>query len=396
MGLETAATIKALVATNPTSTDPRDQGDDHLRMLKTVLKAMFPGQVTPFGAVQVIGSLTTLTLDSIYSVQVSSTSLTINLPAFASVPAGYCFFVYAKGGGVTLTPSGAETINSASTLVVGSGSWVFVLKGATAWDALLVARSGANADITGLSAIAAGTALLPSITPTGDPNTGVWFPAADTVAVSTGGVEKMRIDTSGHCYLGGSVSDYSLVTYKTASQVNGYSISGAVAGGTVILNSVGASTDISVLYSVKGNAAHTFYINNGSTKIGTIDANGIVVNTPTGGLGYGAGAGGTATQGAGSGKQTGVTLSKPTGVITMDTANLNAGARVSFLFTNTILDTNDVLLLRMQRGTGTAGGYSFSADVTNDLAYVTIQNETAGNLAEGFLLQFIVIKGATA
>lgn len=46
--------------------------------------------------------------------------------------------------------------------------------------------------------LAAGTAAAPSLTTTGDTNTGVWFPAADTVAVSTGGTERLRIDSSGN------------------------------------------------------------------------------------------------------------------------------------------------------------------------------------------------------
>jgi len=43
----------------------------------------------------------------------------------------------------------------------------------------------------------AGTVSLPSITATGDTNTGLYFPAADTVGVSTGGSERMRIDAAG-------------------------------------------------------------------------------------------------------------------------------------------------------------------------------------------------------
>lgn len=43
MSLETAGFIKDLVPTNPEGTDPKSQGDDHLRMLKAVLKAQFPG-----------------------------------------------------------------------------------------------------------------------------------------------------------------------------------------------------------------------------------------------------------------------------------------------------------------------------------------------------------------
>lgn len=43
MSLETAGFIKDLVPTNPEGTDPKSQGDDHLRMIKAVLKAQFPG-----------------------------------------------------------------------------------------------------------------------------------------------------------------------------------------------------------------------------------------------------------------------------------------------------------------------------------------------------------------
>ena len=39
MGLEAGTTIGDLVATNPLSTDPRSEGDDHLRLIKAVLKA---------------------------------------------------------------------------------------------------------------------------------------------------------------------------------------------------------------------------------------------------------------------------------------------------------------------------------------------------------------------
>ena len=43
MGLESATYVSQLVTTNPTSTDPKSQGDDHLRLIKTVLQNTFPG-----------------------------------------------------------------------------------------------------------------------------------------------------------------------------------------------------------------------------------------------------------------------------------------------------------------------------------------------------------------
>lgn len=50
MGLETGTYISDLVVTNPTSADPKNQGDDHLRLLKYTVKTTFPnvaGAVTP-------------------------------------------------------------------------------------------------------------------------------------------------------------------------------------------------------------------------------------------------------------------------------------------------------------------------------------------------------------
>jgi hypothetical protein len=56
----------------------------------------------------------------------------------------------------------------------------------------------------GVVNVSAGTAALPTLGTVGDPNTGVFFPAADTVAVSTNGVERTRIDSSGNVGIGNS------------------------------------------------------------------------------------------------------------------------------------------------------------------------------------------------
>lgn len=42
MGLETGTYISDLVVTNPTSSDPKSAGDDHLRLLKSTIKTTFP------------------------------------------------------------------------------------------------------------------------------------------------------------------------------------------------------------------------------------------------------------------------------------------------------------------------------------------------------------------
>ena len=46
MGLETANWVTQLVDTNPTTSDPVSEGDDHLKMIKTVLSNSFPSTST--------------------------------------------------------------------------------------------------------------------------------------------------------------------------------------------------------------------------------------------------------------------------------------------------------------------------------------------------------------
>jgi hypothetical protein len=59
-----------------------------------------------------------------------------------------------------------------------------------------------TAVISGTLTAAAGSAAAPTITATGDTNTGIFFPAADTIAFSEGGTEAMRITSTGNVGIG--------------------------------------------------------------------------------------------------------------------------------------------------------------------------------------------------
>ena len=59
-------------------------------------------------------------------------------------------------------------------------------------------------NLTSPLTFSAGTVSLPSITFSGDTNTGVFAPAADTVAFTEGGTEALRINSSGLLLVGGT------------------------------------------------------------------------------------------------------------------------------------------------------------------------------------------------
>ena len=91
------------------------------------------------------------------------------------------------------------------------------------------ATVGTTLGVTGVSTFAAGTALLPALTTTGDTNTGIYYPAADTFAVSTGGVERYRVDSSGNLLVGTTTAP----TNGKLHVASGIQVSGSGTGGFI-------------------------------------------------------------------------------------------------------------------------------------------------------------------
>ena len=158
---------------------------------------------------------------STYTLVVDDLGKVISATGSINIPAN----VFASGGTVSIFNNSSAVINiiqasgltlyNASTSVAGSFtlnsrgicSVIFV-------DTTTAVLTGVGVSVTasgaltgpvgpsGLATISAGSAAAPSIAPAADTNTGMFFPAADTIAFAEGGTEAMRIDSGGNVLVG--------------------------------------------------------------------------------------------------------------------------------------------------------------------------------------------------
>ncbi len=80
----------------------------------------------------------------------------------------------------------------------GTGIFTIAAPNSNTDRTLTLPDATGTVNISGLAnQVPAGSAGAPAIYPTGDTNTGIFFPAADTIAFAEGGVESMRITSTG-------------------------------------------------------------------------------------------------------------------------------------------------------------------------------------------------------
>lgn len=147
MGLEAATYIQDLVVTNPSGGDQKAQGDDHIRLIKSVLKNTFPGATAAltFGGwslknpnfLSKNADYTQLVTDDGKAIffDCSANPRTYNLLAVATAKDGFSVFISKDNSAnlLTIDPTGAETVNGVASVTLGPNGWGYLICSGSAW-----------------------------------------------------------------------------------------------------------------------------------------------------------------------------------------------------------------------------------------------------------------------
>lgn len=184
MGLETFGYIDDLVATNPTGSDNKSQGDNHLRGIKETLQSTFPSASRAVyfnhtGAISGDYPIVAADENDLLLVDASGAPVTVSLPSIAALPDGFEITVKkidASANAVIIDPAGTNTIDGAATVTLDvrydfvtivlskTGSSVYHIKATNrasllAYPGTLVPYAGTTAPSTVGALLCAGQAI---------------------------------------------------------------------------------------------------------------------------------------------------------------------------------------------------------------------------------------------
>ena len=111
-------------------------------------------------------------------------------------------------------------------------------------------------------------------------------------------------------------------------------------------------------------------------------------------IGYSTAAQGTVTQL--TDKSTGVTLNKSAGRITMNAAALAGGAVASFTLTNSLISTNDTIIVCVSSNTtgSAAGAYTaYVSYLSAGTALISLRNLSSTSYSEAVIINYAIIHG---
>lgn len=370
MTIESATYPPQLNTAWPLASDIVSEGAGHLTTIKTVVKTTFPN---------VSGAMNASHTELNYSVGVTS-GIQAQINAKGAIAGQTWTGTHNfSGGSITVPTMGAadNSTNAASTAFVQSKAFATALPNQTGNAGKFVTTDGSVASW--------------SSTINGDLNFG------GTGRRITGDFSNATLT--------------SRASFQT-SVANGASVplllpngTGTISGITAVGASDPANAPYASMYFSGVNAVYeagaygtatnpNMVFNVGGAERLRIAANGNVLVTGSGGLGYGVGSGGTVTQA--TSKSTAVTLNKPSGMITLNASSMSAGVTEIFQFNNSSIVGPCGLVLNLVAGSGTLQSYNAWASVGNGYAIIYFKNISAGALAEAVGLYFEVINGATS
>jgi hypothetical protein len=267
----------------------------------------------------------------------------------------------------TVTMSGTNNIGTTTSATILSGSVTHTSGSVLYLDA------------------AATTASAPPLTWTGDTNTGIYRPAADTLALVTGGSDRIKIGSTGVVNIGGTVV---LGTGDATTSVSGSILCAPSGSGT---NIAGANFEINA-----GNGTGTGGSGNIILKTADVGSSGATANTltqrllvtPKGGLSFGAtstayGTTGQVLKSNGDappsfGSAIISSTNKTASTTSVDFTDIPSWAkRVTVVLTGISLSGTSTIYLRLGSGSIASSGY-LSTTVTFSTSGIASARNTAG------------------
>jgi hypothetical protein len=313
-----------------------------------------------------IGTVTTVATGG--SATATITGLAPSQVLNLGIPTGATGTVASAGSGSVGTAAVAPTGDPDTGIYFPAANQVGITTGGSA-AAIFAAGAISNPTFTGVASFPDGSASAPSITNTGDTNTGIAFPADDTLAISTGGTERVRVGSTGKIIVNNGTEAYEVyrdtstgLLFLDGTQSSGFN------GFVFRTRPSGGSTVERVRVATDG----TLFIGNGVTN--AAPANGII--SATGGSGSNvAGAALALFAGAGTGTGAGGYVGAFTAAAGASGSSLNAHTE------RMRIDSNGLIT-----GTGTSLG-AWTAYTPSLTASTTNPTLGTGSTASGAYMQ---------
>lgn len=363
MALETSTYISGLVASNPTSTDPKAQGDDHLRLIKSTILATWPN---------ITGAVTATHTELNYVVGVTSAIQTQINTKYTAGSTTQALGTPISGNlvnctGATVALSGVTAATTTSTLANANN--------AIAWNWTLTGAStvGQTISETSASTGGAGSQVLCKIGT-------LAASTADPLQVQTRGADTIRVSRTGDVTVtAGTVAAAAAPIITLQGGVSNAAQSGN-SGGIVLTAGAAGSGGI-----VGGPIVITSGAGNGSGKGGAL--------TLAAGAGGSAGIGGDVSVSAGAANTTaanGGNITLTSGAPGSNAASVPGSITISTPATSN--NTGGNISITAGNATTTGGSINITVGTGSTRGYM---NFTNSNVANGAVATTVTSLGPT-